>query len=331
MDIAIAGAGSIGCFIGALLARGGHRVTLLGRSPVLESIRSEGLSVTDFAGLDARIGADHLLLATGPDGLAGTDLILVTVKSGGTAGIAAEIAEHAPPGAPVISLQNGLTNPAILREYLPGRDIRAGMVAFNVVPRGPARFHRAVSGDIVIAAGAGGLAAALTVPDLTIQESDRIEAVQRGKLLLNLNNALNALSGLTLRQQLMDRGWRRLMADQMDEALAVLDAAGLDTVAPTPLPTWLVPHVLRLPTPVFSRLASRMLTVDPEARTSMAYDLAAGRSTEIDTLQGEIARLARSLGIATPICDRVRQVIGRASPDDPGVAPADLRPGTVNP
>ena len=197
----------------------------------------------------------------------------------------------------------------ILHAALPDHDVRAGMVPFNVVPSGPGRFHRATSGEIIVESGPGELRRVLSSTDLPVVESDDIDSVQWGKLVINLNNALNALSGLTLKQQLLDRSWRRLMADQMDEALAVLKAAGHPVASTTPLPAWMTPHILRLPTPLFSRIAARMIRIDPSARTSMAYDVQAGRETEIDSLQGEIIRLGEKSGVQTPICQRVRTLI----------------------
>ena len=196
-----------------------------------------------------------------------------------------------------------------MRAALPDHDVRAGMVPFNVVPTEPASFHRATSGEIVIQSGPGDLGSTTQQPDLPVIESDEIEAVQWGKLVINLNNALNALSGLTLKDQLLDRSWRRLMADQMAEALRVLKAAGQPVASTTPLPAGMTPFILRLPTPIFTRIAARMLTIDPSARTSMAYDLMAGRPTEIDSLQGEIIRLGAQVGVPTPICNRVRKMI----------------------
>ncbi|AAV94271.1 2-dehydropantoate 2-reductase [Ruegeria pomeroyi] len=318
MRIVIAGAGSIGCFCGGLLALGGHDVTLLGRAPLLARIGAHGLRLSDYGGLDLHLGADRLTLATDPACLAQAELVIVTVKTPATAEMASAIATHAPASAPVLSWQNGLENTRQLRARLPGRDIRAGMVPFNVVPLGEATWHRASSGDIVIAAGPGGLGAALTVPGLPVAESLRIEAVQWGKLVINLNNALNALSGLTLVQQLADRSWRRLMAAQMAEALAVLRAAEIPVAATTPLPAWTTPHILRLPNTLFTRIAARMLTVDPSARSSMAYDLEAGRMTEIASLQGEIIRLGRAHDVATPICSRVAALIDAATHDGAG-------------
>lgn len=327
--IVIAGAGAIGCFVGGLLAAGGHPITLLGRPRMLDPIRATGLRLTDFAGLEVHVAAKALELSETPACMEDATLVLVTVKGGATADLAAQIAAHAPPQAPVISLQNGLGNAETLRGLLPGRDIRAGMVPFNVVPSGPGHWHRATSGDIVIGAGPGDLAATLTVPGLKVTEDAQITAIQWGKLLLNLNNALNALSGLALRDQLMRRGWRRLMADQMAEALRVLKAAGIAVKSTAPVPAWMLPHILRLPTPLFTRIAAQMLTIDPSARTSMAYDVRAGRGTEIDQLQGLIVELAAKRGISAPICTKIAEEVRRLTETgttDPHVRPRELRP-----
>ena len=313
MKIVLAGAGSIGCFCGGILAANGHDVTLLGREYVLEPIRTFGLTVTDFSGMRRKIPASQLALVKDPACMAAADLIVVTVKSAATREMARLISRHAPANAAVLSWQNGMENVRILRAELPGRDVRAGMVPFNVVPLDHATYHRATSGDIVIEGGGGALAEGLSSPTMPVSESDQIEKVQWGKLVINLNNALNALSGLTLQQQLLDRDWRRLMADQMAEALRVLKAAGHPVGSTTPLPASLTPHILRLPTALFSRIASRMLTIDPSARTSMAYDLSAGRPTEIDSLQGEIIRIGLAHGVPAPLNARVAELV-RQSP-----------------
>lgn len=324
MKIVIAGAGSIGCYCGALLAAGGQDVTLLGRSRILEPIRQQGLGATDLTGSEHVLAPQRLGLSEDPACLAEAGIVIVTVKSGATEAMGHLIRGNTPVSVPVLSWQNGIENARTLHRNLPGYDLRAGMVPFNVVPTQPGRYHRATSGDIVIESGPGDLAARLSVPGLLICESDRIEAVQWGKLVINLNNALNALSGLTLQQQLLDRGWRCLMADQMSEALAILKAAGHPVLSTAPLPAWALPHVLRLPTPLFSRVAARMLTIDPKARTSMAYDLMAQRPTEIDSLQGEIMRVAQSVNRSAPICARVSALI-KTAPATP-ISVAEVRP-----
>jgi 2-dehydropantoate 2-reductase len=310
--IVIAGAGAIGCFVGGLLAAGGRRVTLLVRPRVAQEIRSHGLTLTDFGGMAVQIATDRLALSEDPACLSKADVVLVTVKSGDTATIAELIDQHAPIKAPVISLQNGLRNGALLQEVLPGRDVRGGMVPFNVVPMGQGCYHRATSGDVVIAGGAGDLDGLLSVPHLSTTSSRDIEAVQWGKFLINLNNALNALSGLPLAEQLRDRAWRRLMADQWQEALGILRGAGIRPVSTTPVSVGMVPFILRLPTPLFSRIAASMLTIDAQARTSMALDLMAGRPTEMDSLQGAVIAMAQAQGRPAPICTMVAEVIRTA-------------------
>jgi len=324
----VAGAGSIGCFVGGLLAASGLPVTLLARPRIIADITAHGLALSDFSGLSQQISADQLTLCETADCLTRADLILVTVKTGATADMAALISQHAPPVAPIISLQNGLQGVEILRAALPGRDVRAAMVPFNVVPSGPGQYHRATSGDIVLQAGPGDIADRLSVAGLKVTDTLDITAIQWGKLVINLNNALNALSGLTLRDMLISRDWRRLMADQMAEALKVLSAAEIAVKSTTPLPAGLIPFVLRLPTPLFTRIAAQMLTVDPTARTSMAYDLMQGRKTEIDSLQGAIIALGLRHATTTPLCARVAQAIRDAEAKgqgSPGLSPADLR------
>lgn len=325
--IVIAGAGAIGCFVGGLLAHSGHRVSFLGRPRVLDGLRSEGLHLTDFAGLDIHLKAEALDLHTDPEVLATADLVLVCVKSAATADIAQQIAEVAPKDAIIVSLQNGMGHAETLRVALPDHDIRAGMVPFNVVPMKGARFHRATSGDIMIGSGPVDVAAMIGVAGLHVSESEEIEAIQWGKFLFNLNNAPNALSGLTLHAQLLDRPWRCLMADQMAEALAVLQAHGCTVKPTTPVPVWLLPHILRLPTPLFRQIAAKMLTIDPQARTSMAHDLDAGRPTEIDALQGRIIEMGQVKAIPTPLCATVLKSIKQAEGADlcGPVKPADLR------
>ena len=303
--IVVAGAGSIGCFVGGVLAAHDAPVTLLARPRIMNQIRSNGLHLTDFGGLDLRVAPEDLTLSATPDCLSDASLILVTVKTADSAAIATAIKAHAPKDATIISLQNGVEAYDILRAHLPEMDIRAGMVPFNVVPKGPGGFHRATSGDIVIGTGQGALDQALSSEDLNFTETMRIRDVQWGKLLINLNNALNALSGLTLQAQLLDRPWRRVMARQMAEALGVLKAHGVSPVSTTPLPIGLIPWVLRLPTPLFSKVAARMLTIDPHARTSMSYDLEAGKPTEIDAIQGQIIRMGQEKSIPTPLCAEV--------------------------
>src|SRR3954447_15270676 len=205
--IGIAGAGSIGCFVGGMLASSGRRVALLARPRGISEIEAHGVRLTSFDGAEHTLAANQLALSENPDVFADARAVLVTVKSADTAEMADVIAKHAPRDAVIVSLQNGVGNVALLRQKLPGRRVLGGMVPFNVIALGEGRFHRATSGDIVVEHDAAGTAASLAVGGLRMRESRNIEGVQWGKLLLNLNNALNALAGLPLRQQIGQCAW----------------------------------------------------------------------------------------------------------------------------
>lgn len=324
--IAVAGAGSIGCFVGGVLAHHGHEVRFLARERIVRDVAQRGgLKLTDYAGMN--LDVHDPVFRDDPSVLSFADVILVTVKSSATAEMGGLISELAKPSALIISLQNGVGNTATLREALPHHDVRAGMVPFNVVTTDGATYHRATSGDIEVGAG--------TMPDLNSddliwQETANIEAVQWGKLLINLGNALNALSGLTLYEQLQDRGWRRLMADQMSEALGVLKANGITPAKTTAAPPALIPHILRLPTPIFKRVAAQMLTIDPTARSSMWDDLTKQRKTEIDALQGVVIDLAQKAGMSAKFNSRSKELINKAELEGagpPGLAVPEILSG----
>ena len=328
--IGIAGAGSIGCFVGGMLAASGYRVALLARPRLIQEIAGNGLRVSSFDGSERRVAADRLILSDDPSILRDARTVLVTVKSADTGEIAELIARHASTDAAVVSLQNGVGNLSLLRDRLAGRKVLVGMEPFNVVALGDGRFHRSTSGDIVIAQDDAGTAARLSVPSLAIKASANIDGVQWGKLIVNLNNALNALSNIPLRQQLAQRGWRQLFADQMVEGLAAVRAEGIVPVSPTPLPSGWMPHLLRLPDALFGMLLGRTMKIDPEARSSMWEDLQRGRRTEIDYLQGVITEIADRRGLQAPLSRRITALIRKAEADGkgaPGLTAEQIRVG----
>lgn len=316
--IVVAGAGSVGCYLGGCLAAAGRNVTLLLRQRLFEAIAQSGLQVTDLDGRSRSVPPSALALGTDAStALEGADLILVTVKCGATAEMGELIARYAPENVVVVSLQNGIGNVRVLAEILgPARRVVAGMVPFNVVQtlgsEAAPKFHRASSGTIRIGTGVAGLRDVLDVEGAPVAEDPNIEGILWGKLLVNLNNALNALSDLPLAAELADRRWRILLSDQMREGLAALKATGIKPGSVEGVHPRLIALALRLPDTLFRLVARRMLAVSPEARSSMWEDLKAGRRTEIDYIQGEIVRTAAKVGRPAPVTERVMHLIKEA-------------------
>ncbi|CAN7277970.1 2-dehydropantoate 2-reductase [Bosea sp. LjRoot237] len=312
--ICIYGAGSIGCYLGGRLAAGGAEIGFIGRPGIGEELRAHGLTLTHYDGGSWRVAPDAIAFSTDPNAAATADLILVTVKSGATAQAAAELAAVVSPGAAVISFQNGIGNADTLRAALPGRTVLTGMVPFNVVRRGPGAFHQGSEGEPEVeeAKALAPFLADFARAGFALRRHRDMLPVQWAKLLFNLNNAVNALSGLPLQQELAQRDYRHCLALAQAEALVLLSQAGIAPAKLTPLPARWIPALLRLPDALFTRLARKMLAIDPLARSSMADDLAAGRPTEVDWINGEIVRLAQRLGRRAPANERLVALVHAA-------------------
>ncbi|CEJ15600.1 2-dehydropantoate 2-reductase [bacterium YEK0313] len=305
----IVGAGAVGCHVGGRLAAAGEKVVFVARPQMAEDLARHGLVVSDLDGWQAALApADLTVVASVAEAAAAlpSALVLLTTKGGATAAAAGDIGAAFAAGTPVLSLQNGVDNVGRIRAAAAALVPIAGMVPFNVVlsrqADGRRRAHRATSGVLTAEDHPATRAAlpAFARAGLGLFLSRDMAAVQWGKLLLNLNNPVNALSGLPLREELMDAGYRRALAALMDEALGVMRKAGLTPARIGAAPPRLIPAILRLPTFAFARIAAGMLKIDPTARSSMQDDLAAGRTTEIDDLCGAVVRLAAAHGLPAP-------------------------------
>jgi 2-dehydropantoate 2-reductase len=225
----------------------------------------------------------------------------------------------------VISLQNGVGNVDLLASSLSGHEIVAGTVPFNVVRMSPNAVHCAMTGSVLIgpAAASQRLVEAAHNSSLAIEIREDIDAVLWGKLMLNLNNGLNVLSGVPLQQQFPDPGYRKVLAMAMDELLAALDAAGIEPAGATRTSPRLIPKVLRLPTWLFRIVARQQLRMDATARSSSWDDLKAGRVPETAFLNGAVCKLAEAQGLQAPVNELICRLVAEAfaakrSPQMPG-------------
>ncbi len=346
------GTGAIGGWLGGRLQLAGANVSYVGRPRVIQALRQAGLHLSDLNGREDQLLPHQLNLHERVPASARPALVLLCVKSGATAAAARELGERLPAGTLVLSMQNGIDNADVARTQAPALTVLSGMVPFNVAElavEGPAatspndapktppnnspktpplHLHRGTEGQLAAQdhPALRAWSALFAAAHLPITLHADLRAVQWGKLLLNLNNAVNALSGLPLLAQLQDRDLRRCSAALIDEALAVLRAAGITPARMSPLPPGWVPQVMRLPTPLFRIVAARSLRIDAQARSSMADDLARGRPTEVDAIHGAVQRLGAQHGVATPLNGRIAALV-QAWPAQPQrwTGPAMLR------
>lgn len=302
MQIAIYGAGAVGCYLGAVLHLEGLQVSLIGRSQMRQHIHAAGgIHISDYLGNEQLAYDIHF---TDQQRVLGeADLVLVTVKCHDINSAADAIRHHCRPGTRVICLQTGLGCDQILQRRNPELFIRRGIVAFNITQLADAHFHRSTAGGVHLEQ----CSALLDIQDaLEEQQIDcwlenDFDAVAWAWLQLNLNNAINALAGLPIQQQLQQRPFRKLLSMAIAELNRVARRKRISPARLTALPASLIPWLLRTPDAIFQPLAQRLMTIDTSARSSMWQDIQQQQLTEIDYLNGAVCREGQQLGIQTPV------------------------------
>ena len=290
---AVVGAGAVGSFFGAMLARAGHSVTLIGRAPHVDAIAAAGLELH----MDGKVEAVNILATTDIAAVATADLVLFCVKSTDTDAVAREIAPLLKPRALVLSLQNGVDNAATITRQVRQTVVPAVVYVATAMP-GPGVVMHHGRGDLEI----GSLYAAnAESPDLRRQlqqvvelfasadvpvvvSSDVINALWR-KLLVNCAyNAISAVSQLPYGRMVALPVIRELMKAVAREVVAVAQADGQQLSFDSAIDA-------------VEQIGAAM----PAQLSSTAQDLARGKPTEIDHLNGFIVRRGAELGVPTPV------------------------------
>ena len=198
MKIGIFGAGSIGLYVGGrLLAANAAEVIFVGRPRLRDQLLASGLTVQDFDGPRAVIPAGRITFATEASALAGCEVVLCCVKSQNSEEAGRELATVLPPGALVVSLQNGVRNPTTLRALLPQQKVLASIVTWNVVAV-EGTYRRATSGPLIIETTPPALSDAFEDGGIPVKQRADIAPEQWTKLIINLNNAVSALSDASM-------------------------------------------------------------------------------------------------------------------------------------
>ena len=287
--IAVVGAGAVGSYFGGMLARAGHPVTLVGRAAHVDAIAAHGLRIESVT-WDERVPVRATTSLS--DGVHGARTVLICVKTVDTAEVARALAPLLAPDTLVISLQNGVENADVMRaeggfEALPA----VVYVAVDLVA--PGHVKHTGRGDLVVGvphasprrAQAEAFAAQCVDAGVPCRLVDDLAPDLWIKLVMNCAfNALSALGDARYGAIAADDQSRKTLEAAVHEAQAVARAAGVT-----------------LPEPDLVPAAWKLAAAMPEATSSTAQDLARGRPTEIDALNGYIARRGRALGVPTPV------------------------------
>jgi 2-dehydropantoate 2-reductase len=294
MKIAVMGAGAVGCFYGALLHKAGHEVVLIGRPQLVEAVRAQGLRL-QMQGVDEYL---PLRASTSPDSVRGAGLVLFCVKSGDTESAGAALRPFLAADCPVLCLQNGVDNAERLSRVL-GREaiavavyVAVGMAgAGHVVHHGRNEFVLGASADSEV------VARMLVAAGIPTTVAAHVRDALWTKLAINCAyNALSALTQLPYGEMVRRPGILETMRGAVDECRAVAAAAGV-----------MLPGSLWEDTQVLARDMAGQ-------RSSTARDVARGRRSEIDFINGYVVRVGERLGIATPV-NRLLHALVRVKDD----------------
>ncbi len=330
LKVVIAGAGSIGCYVGGMLAKGGAKVHFFARQRIADDITENGLHLSNLDGDSFHVSPHQFQVNLQPDVFKDADLILICVKSKDTAEMAKSIKEFSHQNALIFSLQNGVGNTQVIQDILPNNIVLPVMVNYNVVYQTGGRFHCGTKGDLYCQQHESALTLKKLADNgqLGLELISNMQNVLWGKLLLNLNNPINALAGIPLKKQLEDAGFRKIFRDSLKEGVAVLKAANIVPAKVTSVPMNLIPIILSLPSVLFKLLAKKMLAMDPKARSSMWEDLQHKRTVEVDYINGEIVKLGKKHHIPTPLNERLIELVKDAQnkgAGSPNLLPHQIR------
>ncbi|GGF80521.1 2-dehydropantoate 2-reductase [Alteromonas lipolytica] len=310
----IVGSGLIGCFLGSLIGQRAQ-VGFVGREPWLTRL-TQGVTLTDYAGHEQAYQAAENQCSTVIPNLITRTVVWLTVKNTALEStlkaLQSKLGEH----CVVICCQNGLGAPDMARRYLPAVTLLQAIVGCNVVwDATRCSLHKATQGGMYIEQPhhfeptLNQALQNIAHPLLTVSLRHDIQAIAWAKLQLNLANSINTIVNQPVKTMLLDKACREVIALLMDELLAVAAARGIRLPRLTRLPARWLPVLLRLPTWLFRRLASAMLHIDDNARSSMWWDIAQGKQTEIDYLNGALNHYAGQVRLSCPLNNKVTALV----------------------
>jgi 2-dehydropantoate 2-reductase len=281
LKVAVMGAGAVGCYYGGMLARAGHDVTLIARPEHVEAIERDGLR------MQTKTFDEHVRLKASSDASAvqGAVLVLFCVKSLDTETAGALMRPHLAADALVLTLQNGVDNADRLRTVLPQHAVAAAVVYVATEMAGPGHVRHHGRGELVIEPSGRSEAAAeaLIAAGVPTEISDNVRGELWAKLILNCAyNAVSAITQLPYGKTVAGEGVQDMMRDVVAECLAVAKADGVQVAGDV------------------DAAICKIFETMPTQFSSTAQDLARGKRSEIDYLNGLIVRRGEALGIATP-------------------------------
>ena len=299
--------------VGGLLARAGEDVALIGRRSHAKAVNEHGLRI------DGALGEIRVRVTAAEQLDFKPDLALLTMKTQGVAAAARELHPYLH-RIPVLTMQNGVRSDELVAEVVGREQLLSSVVLFGATFLEPGRVIYSPKGVLVLGVPFGPIdertraVAALLDKAVPTRLTANIAGAHWTKLIVNENNALPAVTGLSIQEVNRHPSLRRLSVLMMREAVGTITAADIKLASLPGIPAAALTTVLRMPLPIATRvlrLSSLSLGRSP-ALGSTLQSIRRGEKTEIDYLNGEVVALGKRIGRPTPyntaVVDLVHQV-----------------------
>jgi 2-dehydropantoate 2-reductase len=310
------GAGAIGTYIGASLITHGQNVVFLERPQVASLLRQQGLKLNIH-------GQEHRILhpdiyASIPEvlSLATFDVAVFALKSYDTKTALDNISAYKSSFPPILCFQNGVENEAAIEHVLGKDKVIAGTITSAVGRRGPGNIILERQRGVGIYGGhplSGSISQVFNKAGLTVTLYTNPSDMKWSKMLTNLlANASSAILGMTPAEILLNPALYRVEINQLREALAIMHTLHIQPInlpgTPVRVFTWAVSHLHpTISQPLLARIAGR---ARGQKMPSFHIDLHSGRqNSEVDFLNGAVARFGDQLNITTPVNSWLNQTL----------------------
>jgi len=286
MKILVMGSGGVGGYFGGRLAAGGNDVTFVARGTHLAAMQKDGLLLDSQIG-NATIKPAKAVLDPAEAGV--PEVVMFATKMGDTESAARQLAPVVKEGTSIITFQNGVEGPDIIRRVLPGADVHAGVARIaSHISRPGIIEHRSPFARLEMGAKAGSrivaFHAACKAAGIDAIQAENIDRnVWLKFALLAPFSGITTLTGHTTGPLRENPRTLALFEAAVREVIEVSKAAG------TGLTDADVAGVMK----VFQ-------SNPPAMTSSMAHDHRAGKPLELEWLSGAVMRIGERHNVSTP-------------------------------
>ncbi|MEF8879376.1 MAG: 2-dehydropantoate 2-reductase [Candidatus Thermoplasmatota archaeon] len=314
MRFAVIGLGAVGTAVGGLLSNYEKDVVLIGKKPQVEKINKNGIEI--YLKRD-KIKVHNPVVSSNLETLEDIDVVFICVKSQDTEKLAKDLKKNIGKKTIIVSLQNGVRNKDFLKRHLKN-EVLLSVVLFNVLYLEPGKVKITMPGCLYLQKtkkSSRKISEKLNQAGLKTKTVDNIKGYLWSKLIFNVQNAVTALTGQTLRDSFINRDSKKIIIEILNESLDIADNTDIETKKlPRFDPKKLI-FKLRFLNSFLLKIGISLIGLNQNAKNSMQQSLLRNKKTEIDYINGEIVRLAEKNNLHAPLNYKLVELVKKVEED----------------